>query len=58
MTHLTENNRMYDSKKIMAVAAGYLLFNYMFSIFFPGLVAILDLPGAITRFSIIMNLKI
>ena len=48
MTHRTENHRIYDSKKILYVASGYLFFNYLFSMILTGLVSILELPGAIT----------
>ena len=48
MTHRTENHKIYDSKKILFVASGYLFFNYLFSLVLTGLVAILELPGGIT----------
>ena len=48
MTHRTENHRIYDSKKILFVASGYLFFNYLFSLVLNGLVSILELPGGIT----------
>jgi hypothetical protein len=48
MTHCTENHRIYDSKKILFLASGYLFFNYLFSIIVTGLVSILELPGGIT----------
>ena len=48
MTHRTENHKIYDSKKILFVASGYLFFNYLFSLVLTGLVSILELPGGIT----------
>ena len=48
MTHSTENHKVYDSKKILVVALGYLFFNYWFSIVLTGSVTILELPGGIT----------
>ena len=48
MTHRTENHKIYDSKKILFVASGYLFFNYLFSVVLNGLVSILELPGGIT----------
>ena len=48
MTHRTENHKIYDSKKILFVAWGYLFFNYLISLVLTGLVSILELPGGIT----------
>ena len=49
MTHRTENNRVFDSKKILAIATGCLIFNYTYVITVTGLVGILELPGAIVQ---------
>ena len=49
MTHRTENNRVFDSKKLLAIATGCLIFNYTYVITVTGLVGILELPGAIMQ---------
>ena len=48
MTHRTENNRIFDTDKILMVAIGSLIFSYTFSITNYGLVTVLELPGGIT----------
>ena len=47
MTYQTENNRVFDTKKILVIAAGFLAFSQMIIILDTGLVTILEIPGSI-----------
>jgi hypothetical protein len=49
MTYKTENNRVFDTKKILVIAAGFLAFTQMLVILHTGLVTILEIPGSIMR---------
>ena len=51
MTHRTENNRVFDSKKIMIIAIGCIIFNYAYVIIGLVLARILEIPGAIAKCS-------
>jgi hypothetical protein len=51
MTHRTENNRVFDSKKIMIIAKGCIIFNYAYVIIGLVLARILEIPGAIAKCS-------
>ena len=48
MTYQTERNRVFDTKKILAVSTAFLIFNYTFHLLSSGLVVLFELPGAIT----------
>ena len=51
MTDRTENNKVFDTTKILVIAAMGLTFNYTFTLGSAGLVVAYDLPGAITKCS-------
>ena len=51
MTYMTENNRIFDSKRILVAASGFLIFNDTFVITSTGLASILEVPGGITKCS-------
>ena len=51
MTDRTENNKVFNTKKILGIAAMGLIFQYALIICSGGLVAAYDLPGAITKCS-------
>ena len=51
MTDRTENNRVFDTTKILATATMGLIFNYAFVFGNGGLVVAYDLPGVITKCS-------
>ena len=51
MTHRTENNRVFDSKKIMNVSKGCIIFNYAYVIIGLVLARIFEIPGAIAKCS-------
>ena len=51
MTDRTENNRVFDTTKILVIAAIGLIFNYAFILGNCGLVVAYDLPGGITKCS-------
>ena len=49
MTDRTENNRVFNSTKILATAALALIFNYTFIIGYTWLTVHLEFPGGITK---------
>ena len=49
MTYQTENNRVFDTKKILVIAAGFLAITQMLIIVDTGLVTIFEIPGSIMR---------
>ena len=51
MTDKTENNKVFDSKKILKVSVSFIIIHYTFIIFAAGLTTILELPGIITKCS-------
>ena len=51
MTDRTENNRAFDTTKILVIAAMGLTFNYTFTLGSAGLVVAYDWPGPITKCS-------
>ena len=51
MTDRTENNRVFDTTKILVIAAIGLIFNYAFILGNSGLVVAYDRPGGITKCS-------
>ena len=51
MTDRTENNKVFDTTKILVITVMGLTFNYAFILGNAGLVVSYDLPGAITKCS-------
>ena len=51
MTYKTENNKIFDEKKILAVSLGFFIMQNMLHILTDGLQTIMELPGAITKCS-------
>ena len=51
MTDRTENNRVFDTTKILVAATIGLIFNYAFIFGLGGLAVVYDLPGVITKCS-------
>ena len=51
MTDRTENNRVFDTTKILVIASMGLTFNYAFTLGSAGLVVAYDRPGGITKCS-------
>ena len=51
MTLRTENNKVFDSKKILKVSVSFIIFHYTFIILAEGLITILELPGVVTKCS-------
>ena len=51
MTDRTENNKVFDTTKILVIAAMGLTLNYAFILGNGGLVVAYDLPGGITKCS-------
>ena len=49
MTDRTENNRVFNSTKILTTAALALTFNYAFVIGYTWLTVLLEFPGGITK---------
>ena len=49
MTDRTENNRVFNSTKILTTVALVLIFNYAFVIGYTWLTVLLEFPGGITK---------
>ena len=47
MTYQTEKNKVFDTKKILAVSTAFLIFNYTFHLLSAGLAVLFELPGTI-----------
>ena len=51
MTDKTENNKVFDEKKILAVSLGFFILQNMLHLLTDGIQTIMELPGAITKCS-------
>ena len=51
MTHKTENNKVFDERKILAVSLGLFMMQNVLHILADGMQTIMELPGAITKCS-------
>ena len=51
MTDKTENNKVFDEKKILAVSLGFFILQNVLHLLADGIQIIMELPGAITKCS-------
>ena len=51
MTDKTENNRVFDDKKILVLSSVFSILHYMLHLFGDGVTTVMELPGAITKCS-------